>query len=43
VPEGFQQLVPKSPHRVSKSCLDRGRYCSNGIRPVPELDYHSFG
>jgi len=43
VPSGFQQLVPKSPHRVSESYLNRGRYCSNGIRFVPELDNFSSG
>ena len=43
VPSDFQQLVLKSPHRVSKRSLDHGRYCSHGIRFVPELDYYSAG
>jgi len=43
VPEGFQQLVPKSPHRVSESPFNRGRYCSHGIRVVPERDFYSPG
>jgi hypothetical protein len=43
LPSGFQQLVPKSPHRVSETYLNRGRYCSNGIRLLPELDHFSSG
>jgi len=43
VPEGVQQLVLKPPHRVSESSLNRGRYCSHGIRVVPELDIYSLG
>ena len=41
VPQGCQQLVPKSSDHISQSVLNAGHYCSAGVRVVPELPQFS--
>jgi hypothetical protein len=43
VPEGYEQLVPRSSDHITQGSLNCGHYCSLGVGVQPELDIHSFG
>jgi hypothetical protein len=43
VPEGYEQLIPKSSDHITQSSLNCGHYCSLGVGVQPELDTRSFG
>jgi hypothetical protein len=38
VPEGYEQLVPKSSKHITKSSLNSGHYCSVGVDVDPDGD-----
>lgn len=40
VPEGYEQLVPRSSNHLTKSSLNSGHYCSSGVYVYPEEDIY---
>ena len=43
VPEGYQQLVPRSLDHITRGSLNCGHYCSVGVGVESGLDIHSSG
>jgi hypothetical protein len=43
VPEGYEQLIPRTLDHITETSLNSGHYCSLGVGVQPELDIHHAG